>query len=188
MVGETGDALKVAALVARLKPRILILSPGMPEVSTFEVIHRVREVSSNTAVIVLSAQSHEPYIVQALRTGASGYVVTYARSVELVRAIRKVVSGNRYVSSPLSALPIEAWLERAKSVALDAYETLTRREREVLHLVSQGLTNAGIASRLAISRRTAEVHRASVMQKMNFKGLGELMRYVIAREMFAPSG
>lgn len=186
VVGEATDGLKVVRLVERLKPRMLIVAVGMPGLNGLEIARRVRQQSPATAVIVLSMYSNEHYVVQALRNGASGYVLTRAKPAELARAIRRVVAGHLYLSEPLSRCPMETWLRRVKSAALDAYETLTRREHEVLLLVSEGFSNALIAGRLSISRRTAEAHRASVMRKMRFRNQADLIRYVLTRAVPLP--
>lgn len=186
VVGEAADGLKVVRLVERLKPRMLIVSLAMPGLNGLEITRLVHQQSPATAVIVLSMHSKEQYVIQALRNGASGYVVTCAKPAELVRAIRRVVAGHRYLSEPLSRRPMATWLQRVKSAALDAYETLTRREREVLLLVSEGYSSARIASRLSIGRRTAESHRASVMHKLKFSNQADLIRYVLAHALLVP--
>jgi len=181
VVREVGDGLKVAALVARLKPRVLVLAVAMPGLNGFDIVRQVRQQSPATAVIMLSRYSREQDVIQALRNGASGYVVKFARPAELVRAIRKVVAGGRYVSEPLSAHPIATWLHWAQSRPLDTYETLTDREREVLQLVAEGYSSSAIATRLSISPRTVEAHRASIMRKMHFSNLLDVVLYAIAR-------
>ena len=186
VVGEAADGLKVARLVERLKPRMLLVALAMPGLNGLEITRQVHQQSPATAVIVISVCSKEEYVIQALRNGASGYVVTCAKPAELVRAIRRVVAGHRYLSVPLSRRPMSTWLQHVKSAAIDAYETLTRREREVLLLVSEGYSSARIASRLSIGRRTAESHRASVMHKLKFSNQADLIRYVLARDVLLP--
>jgi DNA-binding NarL/FixJ family response regulator len=147
----------------------------------------VQKHSPATAVIVLSTYSNEQYVLQTLKNGASGYLMTYVKPAELMRAIRKVVAGHRYLSRPLSERSMETWLRRARSAARDAYETLTLREREVLQLVFDGDSNARIGSRLSISRRTVESHRASVMRKLEFRNQTDLIKYVLTRAILTPS-
>ena len=185
--GEVEDGLAAVGLVRRLKPSVLIVALAMPGLNCLEITRQVRQHSPATAVIVLSTYSNEQYVVQTLKSGASGYVMMYVKPAELMRAIRKVVAGHRYLSRPLSSRSMETWLRRARSAARDAYETLTLREREVLQLVFDGYSNARIGSRLSISRRTVESHRASVMRKLEFRNQADLIKYVLTRAILTPS-
>jgi len=185
VVGEVSDGFKVVGLVERRKPRVLIMALAMPGLNSFEVTLRVRQRSPETAVILLSMYAGDQYVIEALRNGASGYVVTQAKGIELVRAIRRVVAGHRYLSTPLSERQVDTWLQRAKARTLDPYDALTSREREVFSLVSEGLSNDKIASRLSISRRTTESHRANVMRKLQLSNQIDLIRFAIARGILA---
>jgi DNA-binding NarL/FixJ family response regulator len=183
VVGEVADGLRVVSLVQRRKPRILIVGLAMPGLNSFEVILRVRQRSPASAVIVLSMYTEEQYVAEALRCGASGYVVTQAKGTELIRAIRKVAAGGRYLSAPLSDYAMDTWLRRAKIARRDPYDTLSRREREIFSLVTDGHSSANIASRLSISRRTAESHRANVMRKLHCSNQVDLIRFAFGRGM-----
>jgi DNA-binding NarL/FixJ family response regulator len=187
VVGEADDGLRVVDLVRRMKPRVLIVAAAMRGLNGLEVTRRVRQQSATTAVLVLSMYSNDAYVIQALRNGASAYVVKQAKPTELVRAIRSVVAGRRYLSAPLSEQPMETWLRRAKSTAPDAYETLSGRERQVLQFVFEGFTSGRIAVFMSISRRTAESYRASIMRKLHLSSLADLIRYVLARDILVPS-
>ena len=187
VVGEVVDGLKAVRLVRRRKPRVLIVALAMPGLNCLEITRQVQQHSPATAVIVLSTYSNEHYVIQALKNGASGYVMMYVTPAELMHAIRKVVAGHHYLSRPLSKRSMEAWLQRARSAARDAYETLTRREREVLRLVFDGHSSARIASQLSISRRTDESHRARVMHKLDFRNQADLIKYVLTRAILIPT-
>jgi DNA-binding NarL/FixJ family response regulator len=184
--GEVADGVEAVSLVQRLKPRVPIVALGMPGLTCLEITRQVQQHSPATAVIVLSTYSNEQYVIQALKSGASGYVMMYVNPGELMHAIRKVVEGHHYLSRPLSERSMETWLQRARNAARDAYETLTRREREVLRLVFDGYSSARIASHLSISRRTAESHRASVMHKLEFRNQTDLIKYVLTRAILTP--
>ena len=188
IVGEVADGLKVINLVKRRKPRVLVVSLGMPGLNGFEITRRVREHAPKTGVIVLSMYGHDQYVIEALRRGAAGYVVTQTKGTELIRAVRTVAVGRHYVSAPLSKHSVAIWLQRARSATLDPYETLTSREREVFQLVCEGHSNASIASRLSISRRTGESHRANFMRKLQLRNQAELIRFAIARGVFPLPG
>ena len=186
VVGETADGLAVVPLVDRLKPEVLIVDVAMPGLYGLEITRQVRERSPKTAVIVLSRYVNEWYVTEALRNGASGYVVKQAEADELMRAVRMVAQGRRYLSSPLSPEDVQSWLLQAERFTGDSYETLTAREREVLQLVAEGWSSTRIARRLSISVRTAEAHRANVMRKLRLKNYSALIKYALARGVLPP--
>jgi DNA-binding NarL/FixJ family response regulator len=158
----------------------------MPGLHGLEVTRRVRRRSPQTAVVVLSRYAHEPYVVGAFENGASGYVTHLAEAGELLRAVHAAVRRSRYVSAPLSPEIVEHWLERARRGRPDPYDALTERERQVLKLVAEGRSSAGIARQLAISRRTAEAHRANLMRKLHLKNTAELVRFALERGILPP--
>jgi two-component system response regulator NreC len=181
VIGETGDGLEVTQLVERLRPDVLVLDLMMPGLNGLEVTRQVSQRSPRTHVVILSMHANEAYVLEALRAGAVAYVLKESTSAELVRAVREAVAGRRYLSPPLSERAIEAYMQKAESATLDPYETLTAREREVLHLVAEGHTNAEIADRLFISRRTVETHRANLMRKLSLRTQTDLISYALRR-------
>ena len=181
LVGEAGDGLEAVQLAARLCPDVLVLDLMMPGLGGLEVTLQVGKRSPQTRVIILSMHADEAYVLEALRNGAAGYVLKESSADELVQAVREVVAGRRFLSSPLSERAIDAYVSKAQEVALDRYETLTAREREVLHLAAEGHTNAEIADRLSISSRTAETHRANMMRKLALRSQTDLIRYALRR-------
>jgi len=185
VVGETGDGLGVADLVERMRPDVLVLDLMMPGLSGLDVTHQVVKRSPATRVVVLSMYASDAYVLEALRNGARGYVLKDATAAELVRAIRSVLAGRRYLSPPLSAHTVEAYERKVRSTEVDIYETLTAREREVLHLAAEGLPASALAERLGISPRTAETHRANVMRKLGLHGRAQLVRYALQRGLLA---
>lgn len=185
VVGEVDDGLAVAPLVDRVKPHVVILDVAMPGLFGPEVTRQVRQRSPQTAVIVLSRYVGQWYVTEALRNGATGYVAERAEARELIRAIRSVAQGKRYLSAPLSVEDVQTWLTQGSSGA-DAYEMLTAREREVLQLVAEGESSTRVARRLSISVRTAEAHRANVMRKLRLKNHTALIRYALARGVLPP--
>src|SRR5438034_359612 len=153
----------------------------MPPRSGLEVARQVRQRAPETRVIVLSMHANEAYVLEALRHGAAAYILKETSSAELVQAIRAVVAGRRYLSRPLSERALAAYAQRAEATPLDLYETLTTREREVLHLAVEGCSNTDIAARLSISPRTAETHRTNLMRKLGLQSQTELVRYALRR-------
>jgi len=181
VVGDAGDGLSAIRLVDSLKPNILLLDLMMPGLNGQEVIRTVRKRQPKTRTIVLSMHSSEPYVIEALKNGAAGYVLKDASSTDLIRAVREVMAGRRYLSAPLSERAIDAYQAKARASLADRYEMLTRREREVLQLAAEGHTNSGIANRLSISPRTAETHRTNLMHKLGLHSQTELIKYAIER-------
>lgn len=186
VVGEADDGLAAVSLVERLRPHVLIVDVALRGLSGLEVTRQVRQRAPDTAVLVLSRYVNEWYVTEALRNGATGYVAEHAQARELIRAIRTVAQGKRYVSAPLSMDDVQAWLAQADRHAADPYETLTSREREVLQLVAEGYSSTRVARRLSISVRTAEAHRANVMRKLRLRNHTELIRYALARGVLPP--
>lgn len=181
LVGEVGDGLEAVRTVERLLPDILIADLMMPGLTGLEVTRQVKQRVPTTKIIILSMHAAESYVLEALRNGAHGYVLKDVAADELVSAIQTVLAGRRYLSSQLSERAIERYIQKAESTAKDSYESLTTREREVLKLAAEGLTNVEIAERLFISSRTAETHRANLMKKLCLSNHTELIRYAIRR-------
>jgi two-component system response regulator NreC len=153
----------------------------MPGVNGLEVTRQVKQRWPATCIVVLSMHANEAYVLEALRNGASGYVLKETGITDLVHAVREALAERRYLSPPLSARAIDSYVEKAAAAELDPYETLTTREREVLQLAAQGLTNAEIGNRLSISPRTAETHRANVIRKLGLNTQIDLIRFALKR-------
>jgi len=181
VAGEAADGLEAVKLVEQEKPEVLIVDWMMPGLGGLEVIRQVRNRSPQTRCIVLSMHANEAYVLEALKNGASGYVLKEESHTAMVEAVRAVTAGRRYLSPPLSEKIIERFLSGGEAAAEDSYETLTDREREVLHLAAEGRTNSEIADRLFVSPRTVETHRAHLMQKLGLKNQTELIRFALKR-------
>ena len=188
VVGETADSATLPALLARLKPDVVLVDFELTPLNGPDVARVIRERFPRTAVVVLSRYENETHAVQSLRNGASAYVTKAAQPRELWRAIKTASNGGHYVSSPLAYRPMSYWLHRAERGAVDSYDALGTREREVLHLVSQGLSSTGIGRRLGISARTVETHRERVKEKLGIRNLAGLVRYAVERQLFGLAG
>ncbi len=187
IIGEAGDGITTAQLVENLKPNILVLDLMMSGMNGLEVTRQVSKRAPRTTVVILSMHNNEGYVLEALRAGAKAYILKESSADELVRAIREVIAGRRYLGPPLSERIIDAYLSKAESSIPNPYDALTAREREVLHLAAQGSTNAEIAARLFISRRTAEIHRTNMMHKLDLRTQTQLVRYAMERGILPPT-
>lgn len=180
VVGEAADGAEAAQMVERLQPNVLVVDVMMSGMNGIEVTRYAKKLSPKTCVVVLSMYADEGYVVEALRAGAKAYVLKDSIAADLLRAMREAVQGRRYLSPPLSEYAIEGYLHRQDGTSsLKPHERLTVREREVLHMLAEGLSNAEIAARLSVSRRTVEVHRANVMRKLGLRNQVQLLRYAI---------
>jgi len=188
VVGEATDGLETVQLVEKLKPSVLVVDMMMPGLNGLEVLRQVKKRSPATFSIVLSMQSADAYVVEALKSGASGYVLKDSGPGELVIAVRQVIQGQRFLSPKLSERLINAYIQTSDKTVLDPYETLTNREREVLQMVSEGLSTPEIARRLSISPRTAELHRGRMMNKLGLRNQTDLIRYALKRGILPMDG
>jgi DNA-binding NarL/FixJ family response regulator len=181
IVGEASNGLQAIQLTEKFKPNVLILDLMMPDLNGLEVLRQIKERSSGTSSIVLSMQSADAYVVEALKAGALGYVLKETGPSELLSAIQQVVGGHRYLSPRISERLIDVLLENTEKLPADPYQSLTNREREVLQMAAEGLSASEIAKRLSISPRTAELHRGRMMNKLRLHNQTDLIRYALKR-------
>ncbi len=187
LVGETGDGLEVMPMVSRLDPDVLVLDLMMPGLGGLEIAEQARRSAPQTRVVILSMHDNEAYVVAALQAGALGYVLKKSASGELIRAIEAALEGRQYISPALSPQALEEYQEQLhQSHNPDPLKNLTPRERQVLHLVTEGLTNRQIGVRLKISPRTAEMHRANLMRKIGVQSAADLIRYALRAGILPP--
>jgi two-component system, NarL family, response regulator NreC len=177
-VAEAGSRREAIFAARSTNPNVILLDVVMPDGSGLESIPQLLHEQPDAKVLVLSMQDDPRYVREAFAAGASGYVLKEAADVEVVGAVREVARGGRYVHPELGARLIEAEAEAARRAEEDP---LSSREREVLRLLAYGHTNQEIAKQLFISVRTAETHRAHIMQKLRIATRAELVRYAITQ-------
>ena len=177
VVAEAGTADEAVRAARLEKPDVVLLDVVMPGRSGLEALDDVLEAAPDAKVLVLSMQDDPRYVREAFAAGASGYLLKEAADAELVAALREVAAGGHYVHPALGARIAAA---DAAAQAKAASDPLSDREREVLRLLALGHTNQEIAKMLYISVRTAETHRAHIMQKLRLSTRAELVRYALA--------
>jgi DNA-binding NarL/FixJ family response regulator len=180
-VGEAGDSRAAVFEVRSSKPDVILMDVGLGSgKSGIEATPEMLHEAPGAKVLMLSMQDDPRYVREAFAAGASGYVLKEAADSELVTAVRQVAGGTHYVDPALGARIAAADAEAAQAAADDP---LSDREREVLRLLALGHTNQEIAKTLFISVRTAETHRAHIMQKLRINTRAELVRYAIAQRL-----
>jgi two-component system, NarL family, response regulator NreC len=177
-VGEAGTAKDAIFEARSVKPDVILMDVVMPDQSGLEVVPQLLKEHPQAKVLVLSMQDDPRYVREAFDAGASGYVLKEAADAEVVAAIREVAAGGRYVHPELGARLVAADSQERRRAEEDP---LSEREREVLRLLALGHTNQEIAKQLYISVRTAETHRAHIMQKLRLESRAELVRYALAQ-------
>jgi two-component system, NarL family, response regulator NreC len=175
-VGEAGTARDAIFQARALEPDVVLLDIVMPDQSGLDAMPTLLHERPEMKVLILSMQDDPQYIRQAFAAGASGYVLKEAADTEVVAAIREVAGGSSYVHPAVGAKLVAAETAEARRAQEDP---LSDREREVLRLLALGHTNQEIAAQLYISVRTAETHRAHIMQKLRLSSRAELVRYAL---------
>jgi two-component system, NarL family, response regulator NreC len=178
VVGEAGNTHDAVFEVRAQKPDVILLDVVMPGESGIEALPKLKHEAPEAHVLMLSMQDDPRYVHEAFAAGADGYVLKEAADAEVVAAVREIAAGGSYVHPALGARMVAAdAAERARESA----NPLSDREREVLRLLALGHTNQEIAGLLFISVRTAETHRAHIMQKLGLSTRAELVRHAIAQ-------
>jgi two-component system response regulator NreC len=180
VVGEAGDARTAIFEVRSAKPDVILLDVVMPGASGIEVTPQLLNAQPDAKVLILSMQDDPRYVREAFEAGAVGYVLKEAADSEAVAAVRHVAAGGRYVNPSLGARLVAADTAARKRAEEDP---LSDREREVVRLLALGHTNHEIAKMLHISVRTAETHRAHIMQKLSLRSRADLVHYALANNL-----
>lgn len=183
--GEAGDGVETLEQLQKQEPDVVILDITMPRLGGLQTLERIRAEHPRVKTILLSMHAEAALIQSAVSLGADGYLLKTARSSELVDAIRAVLAGDSYFSPPVARTIIEALREPGR-LADDPFSLLSKREREVLGMIADGLSAKEIATRLGISAKTVEAHRTSLMRKLGVKKATELVRYAVRRGLIDP--
>ena len=182
VVGEAEDGQEAVEKVEQLGPDVVLMDNTMPVLNGLEATRQIKKRFPEIKVLVLTMHTTEEYIQQFLQAGASGYLIKKTAPKELVTAIHAVYRGDSYLSPSISNVIIEGYLHQAAATASeDSYEKLTDRERQVLQMITEGVSNREIAERLHLSIKTVNNHRMNLMDKLNIHNTAKLVKYAIRK-------
>ena len=178
VVAEVEDGVEAVASAIRELPDVAILDVSMPRMTGLQAAREIRARCPETHVLLLSMHDDERYVFDALKAGASGYVLKRQADVELIDAVRAVASGGRFLSATVDAGELQEWMDSSEDAP---HDPLTPRELDVVKLIAEAYTNRQIAEILNVSEKTIESHRGNVLGKLGMRDRVELVRYAIRR-------
>jgi two-component system, NarL family, response regulator NreC len=181
VVGETADGPETLKETFKLKPDVVLMDIGMPNLNGFEATRQIKKKLPEVKVLFLTMYQDDEYVLQALHSGASGYVLKDVAVEELVTAIRAVNNDQYYLSPSISRTVIDAYLRKTEKGEKEPSELLTAREREIVQLIAEGYTNKEIAAKLFISVKTVDAHRSHIMEKLDIHDVAQLVKYAIRK-------
>lgn len=185
VVGEAGSGSQVLALAEQLEPDLILLDLSMPGLGGLEALPLLRKIVPSARILILTMHDDESYLRQALRDGASGYVLKRAADTELLSAIRAVVRGEIYVHPSLTRSLLDDLLPADQVESDQPWDALSEREREVLLRVARGYTSAKIAEQLNLSPKTVDTYRARGMEKLGMRSRAALIHFVLAHNLLS---
>jgi DNA-binding NarL/FixJ family response regulator len=183
IVGDAADGLAALRIAELARPDVILLELDLPRLDGIEVIRRLRAEHKSVRPLVVTIHTELPRVIEALRAGASGYVLKTDTPAQLHDGIRIAMAGECFVSPQVKNAAFAG--AKGQGVSDDPYFDLTQRERIVLQLAAEGISNRDIGKKLFISSRTVECHRASLMKKLHFRRHTDLVRFAVRRKVIA---
>jgi two-component system response regulator NreC len=184
VVGEGTDGMEAVSLAEKLHPDIVILDFSMPRLNGLDAAKEIRRASPRSKVILLTGHREEQYVLAAINAGIKGYVLKSEASTALEEAIQEVTRGNAYLSPGIARFAVDSCV--GKFVDGGPVEVLTPRELQVLRLIAEGNTTREIAAELALTVKTAESYRTTLMGKLDIHETASLVRYAVRRGLVKP--
>jgi DNA-binding NarL/FixJ family response regulator len=178
VVGIVSDGRELVAAAGTLDPDVIVMDISMPSLSGIEAARQLRASHSRAKMVFLTMHGEVAYAVRALDAGASGFVLKHSAAAELVTAILEALKGGKYVTPQIAGDLLDSF-RRGTPAGAEAFDKLTPRQREVLQLVAEGRSAKEIAAALRISRRTAEFHKARLMEALRVQNTAELVQFAI---------
>jgi RNA polymerase sigma factor (sigma-70 family) len=177
VVGEADNGREAVTKILAARPDIVLMDITMPELNGIEAARQIRSESPSTKIIILSVHSDSEHVFQVFQAGAQGYLLKESAGSEVVKAVRQVDAGQRYLSARLAEAGFEEYMDQRERRS--PLEKLTDREREVFQLTVEGNSSAEIAQKLALSPKTVETYRSRIMEKLAVEDITGLVRYAI---------
>lgn len=182
VVGESENGREAIELVSSLRPDVVVMDIGMPVLNGIEATKTIVTQHPTVAVVILSMYVDESYIMRALKAGARGYLLKDSAPADLISAIQAVSQNKSFFSPNVSRILAEDYVRVLKQKgAVDSYDLLTSREREILQLIAEGKANKEVATALNISPYTVETHRSHILEKLNLHNPAELILYAVRK-------
>ena len=178
VVAEAADGREALALAATHRPDVVLMDIAMKGMNGLEATRRLRQDHPEIKVVMLSMYAGEEYVMQALHSGACGYLLKESATLELERALAAIARGETYLGSQLSRQALDNYMERV-GVGGSPQDALTARQREILQLIAEGHNTKDIAVRLNVSAKTIETHRAQLMERLGIRDIPGLVRYAV---------
>lgn len=186
VVAEAADGREAAQLAEDLRPDVVIMDVGMPNLNGIDATRRILNAHPQIAVVILSMHQDESYVLRSLKAGAKGYLLKDSLRSDVLDAIRAVAQGRSFLTRKISRMMQEDYIQEMEQRGLeDSYDLLTGREREVLQLAAEGKPNKEIAGALNISLTTVETHRTHILQKLGLHSVPELILYAVRKGIIA---
>lgn len=180
VVGEAQDGATTVEMARKLNPHMVIMDVSMPDLNGIEATRKITKTNPNLKVIGLSGHVNQLFVREMFAAGASAYILKQTASDELVRAIRDVMAGKKYLSSGVARGVVDAYVELSQPTSkTPAFVVLTDREREVLQMIAEGRSTKDIGGEMGVSVKTVETHRRNIMEKLNLHSVAELTKYAI---------
>jgi two-component system response regulator NreC len=182
VVAEAGDGREAVRQTLALRPDVAILDIGMPLMNGIEATRQIVRRLPDLRVLILSMHANEPYIIQALKAGARGYLLKDSADTDLIRGVSAVAAGKSFFSPAVAKVMLDDYVRQlAEKGIADRFDSLTEREREIFQLAAEGHSNKEIAGLLSVSPATVETHRAHILQKLDVHSTAELVLYAVRR-------
>jgi DNA-binding NarL/FixJ family response regulator len=181
VVAEAGDGREAVRLAEQFRPDVAVLDVAMPLLNGIEATRQITRRAPQTRVLVLSMYSDEAYVTQMLKAGATGYLLKDSADVDLLQAVQAVSQGKSFFSPAVARLMSDDYARQRGENAVDRYESISDRERDIFQLVAEGKTNKEIAALLFTSPSTVETHRARIMDKLDLHSAAEIVLHAVRR-------